>query len=397
MLQTRFNPRHDTGMGRFKPKASTVIIFVSLFAIVGFLVWSMWASIDQISRAPGEVIPSGRTQIIQSEEGGTIDQILVQEGDEVEAGQLLVLLDKRQPAAAVDESRAQVAALKTRMARIEAELFNRPLSFTSDTAAFPEFRANQSQLYTRRRQALATQTQALQNLLSITREEIEMVRPLVETEDIARSELLQMQRTAADYQGQITNLRSDYLAELQTEFAATQEELASASQQLAQREAVLGGTELRAPTDGVIVHVALTTIGGVLRAGDEVLQMVPSGDELIVESRVDPADIAFVRVGDVGNVKFDAYDSTIYGAAAAEVVFVSADTLSEETEDGVETYYRVRLSVDPSTLRPRSANERISLQPGMTAIAEIKTGDQTVFQYLTKPILKTAGEALGER
>ncbi len=397
MLQTRFDPRRETLMGRFKPKASTVIIFVSLFALAGFLVWSMWASIDQISRAPGEVIPSGRTQIIQSEEGGTIERILVQEGDEVEAGQLLVLLDKRRPEAAVDESRAQVAALKTRMARIEAELFNRPLSFTADTAGFPEFRANQSQLYTRRRQSLATQTRALQNLLDLTREEIAMVRPLVETEDIARSELLQMQRTAADYQGQITNLRSDYLAELQTEFAATEEELASASQQLAQREAVLGATELRAPTDGVIVHVALTTLGGVLRAGDEVLQMVPSGDDLIVESRVDPADIAFVRVGDTGNVKFDAYDSTIYGAAAAEVVFVSADTLSEETEDGVETYYRVRLSVDPSTLRPRSAEERISLQPGMTATAEIKTGDQTVFQYLTKPILKTAGEALGER
>ena len=224
-----------------------------------------------------------------------------------------------------------------------------------------------------------------------------MNMPLVDSGDVARSEVLAMQRTAADFQGQITNLRSEYLAELQTEFAATEEELATAQQQLAQREAVLGATELRAPTDGVIVRVALTTLGGVLRAGDEVLQMVPSGDELIVEARVDPADIAFVQVGDEGNVKFDAYDSTIYGAAAAKVVFVSADTLSEETEDGVVTYYRVRLSVDPTTLRARSANERISLQPGMTAIAEIKIGDTSVFHYLTKPILKTTGEALGER
>ena len=397
MLQLPTQARHRDGSSRFKPKASTVIIFFALFAIVGFLVWSMWAHIDQISRAPGEVIPSGRTQIIQSEEGGTIEQILVQEGDSVEAGQLLVLLDKRKPAAAVEESRAQVAALKTRMARIEAELFNRPLSFPADTAAFPEFRSNQSQLYTRRRAALATQTRALQNLLDLTREELSMNMPLVDSGDVARSEVLAMQRTAADFQGQITNLRSEYLAELQTEFAATEEELATAQQQLAQREAVLGATELRAPTDGVIVRVALTTLGGVLRAGDEVLQMVPSGDELIVEARVDPADIAFVQVGDEGNVKFDAYDSTIYGAAAAKVVFVSADTLSEETEDGVVTYYRVRLSVDPTTLRARSANERISLQPGMTAIAEIKIGDTSVFHYLTKPILKTTGEALGER
>ena len=397
MLQSRLHSGARARDGRFKPRASTVIIFVSLFALVGFLMWSMWAHIDQISRAPGEVIPSGRTQIIQSEEGGTIEEILVQEGDEVKAGQLLVLLDKRRPAAAVDESRAEVAALKTRMARIEAELFNRPLSFPADTADFPEFRANQSSLYTRRRQSLATQTNALQALLDLTREELQLNLPLVESGDVARSEVLRMQRTAADYQGQITNLRTDYLAELQTEFAATQEELATASQQLAQREAVLGASELRAPTDGVIVHVALTTIGGVLRAGDEVLQMVPSGDELIVESRADPADIAFVQVGDEGNVKFDAYDSTIYGAAAAKVVFVSADTLSEETEDGVVTYYRVRLSVDPSTLRPRTPDERISLQPGMTAIAEIKTGETTVFHYLTKPILKTASEALGER
>jgi adhesin transport system membrane fusion protein len=381
----------------FRLRQSTQIILISAFAVAAFVLWSLWADIDQVTRAPGEVIPSGRTQVVQSEDGGTIAGILVQEGDRVKKGDLLVRLDETRPRAAVEESQAQVAALKARMARIQAELFNKPLVFPAETSTHPEFVASQRELYTRRRQALGSQIQSLESMLRLTRQELDMNLPLVESGDVSRSEVLRMQRATSDLQGQITSRRSEYLAELQTEYAKTEEDLASATEQLTQRSAILRGSELRSPTDGVIVAIKYNTIGGVLRAGDEVLQLVPTADKLVVEARVSPSDIAFIRRGQNAAIKFDAYDSSIYGAANGTVTHISADTLSEETKEGRRTYYRVLLSADPSQLRPRQQGEKIVLQPGMTSTAEIITGQTTVFKYLTKPILKTSGDALGER
>jgi adhesin transport system membrane fusion protein len=206
-----------------------------------------------------------------------------------------------------------------------------------------------------------------------------------------------MQRTVADLEGQITNKRNAYLQELQTEYARIEGELATAEQAFAQRSKALEQTELFAPTDGVVVNVKYTTIGAVLQPGDEVLQIVPTGDELIVEARIPPSDIAFVRTGQEATVKFDAYDSSIYGSAFGKVTYVSADTLTEETEEGPVSYYAAHVQVDTSPMRPRHQNEVIAIQPGMVATAEIKTGETTVFRYLTKPILKTADEALEER
>jgi adhesin transport system membrane fusion protein len=378
-------------------RQSTQLILISTLAVAAFLLWSFWAEIDQVTRARGELIPSGRTQIVQSEDGGTIAEILVQEGDRVSRGQMLVRLDETRPRAAVQESQAQVAALTARMARIQAELFNRPLVFPAETNTHPEFVASQRELYFRRRQALQSQIRSLESMLRLVREELNMNLPLVTSGDVSRSEVLRMQRTTSDLEGQISNRRNEYLAELQTEYAKTEEELASAQEQLTQRSAVLRGSELRAPTDGVIVAVKFNTVGGVLRPGDEVLQIVPTADKLVIEARVSPTDIAFIRRDQTAAVKFDAYDSTIYGSAEGRVTHISADTLSEETEEGIETYYRVRLTADPSALRPRRPDEKIILQPGMTATAEIITGQTTVFAFLTKPILKTAGNSLGER
>lgn len=382
---------------RIAVKQSTMIIVLATLALAGFLAWSLWAEIDQITRARGEVIPSGRIQIVQSEEGGTIRELLVREGDRVKRGQLLVRLDEVRPGAAVEESRAKAAGYMAKMARIRAELLNRPLVFPREALAYPEFTTTQSSLYHRRRQALSSQLTALSSMLKLVNEELEMNRPLVASGDVSRSEVLRMQRTASDLEGQMVTRRAEYLQELQAEYAETEQELVAAEQQLRQRQSVLRGAEIRAPTDGVIVNIRLTTVGGVLGAGDELLQIVPTADELIVESKVSPADIAFIRLGQEAAVKFDAYDAGIYGSGKGKVAYISADTLSEETEEGVETYYRVRLTVDTRSMRPREEGEVIAIQPGMTVTAEIKTGESTVFRYLTKPILKTTSESLTER
>ena len=374
-----------------------IIITIGL-ALVGFVAWAHWAELDQVTRAPGRVVPFARVQVVQSEEGGAISAIHVREGDRVTQGQLLVELDTVQLSARAQEARAQVAALRSRMARIDAELFNRPLTFPDGLADYLEFTASQRNLFNRRQAALAAEVQSLRDMAALQQQELALNEPLVETGDVARSEIIRMQRAVVETEGRISNIRAQYLRDLQTEFAQTEEELVAAEQLLTQREDSLRAASLVAPTDGIVKNVRLTTVGGVLRPGDEVLQIVPTGQQLIVEAQVPPRDIAFVQLGQRARVNFDAYDSAIYGSGEGEVVLISPDTLSEEREDGsVNTYYRVNLEVDTATMRPRNTMEAIDLQPGMTATAEILTGSQTVWEYITKPILRTTRDSMQER
>lgn len=377
--------------------AHWIIIAISV-SLVGFIAWAKWAELDQVTRAPGRVVPFARVQIVQSEEGGAISAINVREGDRVTRGQLLVELDTVQLRAGVEEARAQVAALESRMARIDAELFDKGLSFPPSLANYPEFTANQRQLYMRRRAALQSEVQSLRAMAELQEQELGLNRPLVETGDVARSEIIRMQRAIVETEGRISNIQAQYVRDLQTEFAQTEEELVAARQLLTQREDSLRAASLVAPTDGIVKNVRLTTVGGVLRPGDEVLQIVPTGEQLIVEAQVPPRDIAFVQAGQRARVNFDAYDSAVYGSGDGEVVYISPDTLSEQRQDGTtNTYYRVNLEVTTDTMRPRHDNEVIDLQPGMTATAEILTGSQTVWEYITKPILKTTRQSLQER
>lgn len=378
--------------------AANWIILLSAVTVFAFIIWSLWAELDQITRARGVAIPSGRVQLVQSADGGVVKEIRVREGQAVKKGQLLVTLDKIKLGAGADEARARVAGLKSAMVRIQAELFNKPLAFPADVQAFPDFVANQRQLYAQRRASYAADINALEAQARLARQELGMNQPLVASGDVARSEIIRMQRNVADINGQIAMRRARYLADLQTEYAQTEEQLVSAQQMLTQRADALGSADLVAPADGVVKNIRVTTVGGVLQPGEEMLSIVPTADALIVEAKVSPADIAFVRVGQTASVKFDAYDSSIYGAAEGRVTFVSPDTLTEERPGApAETFYRVRLAVDTRRMRPHEAGETITIQPGMTATVEIKTGRSTVFRYLTKPITKTTSESLGER
>ncbi|HEV2568116.1 HlyD family type I secretion periplasmic adaptor subunit [Sphingomonas sp.] len=381
-----------------RSRTSIWVIALSTLAVLGFFLWSIWAELDQITRARGQVIPTGRVQTVQAATEGTVNAIMVKEGDRVAKGQLLVALDQVSAGAAVEEGRARVAALRASMARIEAELFNRPLSFPADVAAFPDVANNQRMLLARRRQALNADIAALSAQLTLARQELELNRPLVGSGDIARAELLRLQRSVSDLSGQIASRRSRYLQELQTEYTQTQEQLTTAEQGLTQRTDQLGNAELRAPVAGIVSNLKLSTVGAVLRPGDEVMQIIPAGARLIVEANLSPAEIAFIRPGQSASVKFDAYDASVYGGAEGKVIFVSPDTTTVPRADGgQDSFYRVQLAVDTRTMRPRDPGERIAIQPGMTATAEIKTGTTTVFRYLTKPILRTTSEAMGER
>lgn len=375
--------------------ASRWLLWVIALAMAAFLYWANWAELETITRATGQVIASSRNQVIQAPDGGVLERLFVKEGDKVQRGQVLFRFEQGRASAAYQESQAKSAALRAAVARLNAEVFGGAPVF-SKSAGFPEVQANQLALFKRRQAAIKEEIDALENSLRLVKAELDMNLPLLESGDVSRSEVLKLQRMVADIQGQITNRRNKYFQDAQTDLAKAQEDLDSVEQILAQRHEQLSYTEVRAPMDGVVRNVRLTTQGGVARPGDEIMQLVPLEDDLIVEAKVRPADIAFIKLGLPATVKLDAYDYSIYGSLQGEVTYISVDTLNEETRSGDVPYYRVQIKTEGRNLSSRKS-EQIAIQPGMTATVEIKTGKQTVLRYLTKPITKTMTEALHER
>ena len=375
---------------------SRMLIWGSALAIAGFLIWANWAELDQITRANGQVIASSRNQVIQAPDGGVLAALPVREGAQVKRGQLLARFEKTRSEAGYLESAAKASALKAAVARLQAEIIGGEPRFPPELAGYPEFRATQLALFHKRQAAVRDEISALEQSQALIKAELEMNLPLVKSGDVSRAEILKLQRQAADIQGQITNRRNKYLQDIQTDLAKAQEDLAGVMQILAQRKEQLDYTEIRSPMDGAVRNVRLTTLGGVAKPGEEIMQIVPLSDDMIVEVKVKPADIAFVRTGLPASVKLDAYDYTIYGTLLGEVSYISADTLNEETRGNDQTYYRVQIKTRSHNLISRQ-NQRIDIQPGMTASVDIKTGSNTVLRYLTKPITKTLSESLGER
>lgn len=383
------NAHKDVSTGR-------ALIWGSAFAIISFLIWADWAELDQITRASGQVIASSRNQVIQSPEGGVLAELLVREGTRVKRGQMLARFDKTKVEASYLESTAKAAGLMAAVSRLNAEMFGNQPKFPPELEDYPEFRANQLALFNKRQSAVHDEIAALEKSRKLIQEELEMNLPLLKTGDVSRADILRLQRQVADIEGQITNRRNRYLQECQTELGKAQEDLAGIKQIVAQRREQLDFTDLRSPMDGIVRNVSLTTLGGVAKSGEEIMQIVPVGDDLIIEAKVRPSDIAFIKPGLPATVKLDAYDYSIYGTLDGEVIYISADTLDEEARYNEQPYYRVQIRTSIHNLVSKS-NERIEVQPGMTAMVDIKTGKKTVLNYLTKPITKTISESMGER
>ena len=370
-------------------------IWVALITIVVLLVWASFAKIDQVTRASGSVIASARTQEIQSSEGGILTQLLVKEGDNVKKGQLLVILEEARAQASVDNSATKIAALKAKISRLEAEIFNKPLIFTSDVQRYPEYMQNQKDLYMRRKQAIEQDVMALQNMLQLARQELAMNEPLLKYGDVSQADIIKLQRQVADLEAQINNKRNKYFEEAQAELTKAQEDLQAEEEQLRDRAQVLQQKRLTAPTDGKVNNIEVTTIGGVVKPGDIIMQLLPTSSDLIIEAKVTPADIAYVKEGQSAKVKLDAYDYSIFGAMNGEVTYISPDTLIEKTAKGEVPYYRVQILIKQAEFQGRGKD--IVIRPGMTATVEIKALERTVLNYLTKPITKTLSEGLSER
>ena len=398
-----------------------MIIVASAAAFLLFLIWSSVAHVDEVTRGQGKVIPSSKLQVITASEPATVSEILVKSGQQVKKGQLLALLDSPESR----QVQAETESLEARAARLRAEGTGQRLDCAgadcADEQALRQAResalnskvsAAQAGADQHRREAAeaAATIQSLQSSLALAQHQVAMLEPLAAKHIVPETELLDKRREVVDLQGRIAAAREQQGRAL----AAVRESQAQASQAnfefrqsaLDERSQVAAkisvnqenlrgarGRELRSPVDGVVNDVQVTTVGQYVQPGQKIMEVVPMGEKLLVETRVRPSDIAFIKVGDRALVKVTAYDFSIYGGLDGKVVQVSADSIFDENEK--QPYFTVVVETDRSFLT--ASGHRLPITPGMMTDTQIITGRKTILTYLLKPVLKARSEALRER
>lgn len=386
------------------PVRARWVLRTIILGLLALLTWAAIGRIDQVTRAQAVLMAADRTQLVQSPEGGVLTLLHVKEGQIVQAGQLLATLQKDRAAAAVSDSRAKVAALRITLARLHAEVYGSSLTFDNDLKNYTDYIRNQTDLYNKRQTAFKDDIRALENILVLAEDELRINRQLEASGDVSRTEVLRLQRSAADIKAQLASKRNKYFQDAQAEMTKAQEDLSTQSEQLKDRTQLLEHTELVAPMDAVVNSIKVTTLGGVVKPGETVLELLPTGDERVVEAKIPPADMAFVAIGQAASIKIDAYDASIYGGLTGIVDYISADALFADKANlsapigpsNPPVYYVVRLRITGTEFLGEAA-QHIQLRPGLTASVEIKAHNRSVLSYLTKPITKTFGQALGER
>jgi adhesin transport system membrane fusion protein len=368
-------------------------LWVAMIGLVIMTTWAGMTEIDQVKRAQGQVIASDRTQVIQAVDGGVLRELLVQEGDEVQAGQLLASFEKTRVRAALDDTQGKVMALRITLARLRAEVYGQKLSFDQEMKAYPALIENQTNLYNRRKTAFTEDIQALRKVRAVLLEENAMISKLETTGDVSQADILRSRRQIADIEAQITTRHNKFFQDAQAEMTKAQEDLNAQSEALNDRTQLLEQTDMTAPSRGLVKSIRVTTLGGVVRAGDIVMELLPTQSGLILEAKVYPADIAFVTVGQSANVKLDAFDSTVYGGFRGEVIYVSPDTLNEETQRGPQPYYRVHVKIGTKDFDGEKA-QRMEVRPGMTAQVDLVVAKRSVLSYLVNPVSKVMSQAL---
>ncbi|MEO6581306.1 MAG: HlyD family type I secretion periplasmic adaptor subunit [Sphingomicrobium sp.] len=408
---------------------SRLIIVASAVAFALFIVWAMLAQVDEVTQGQGKVIPTSKAQLIQSTEPATVRELMVRSGQRVRRGQLLARLDDTQSASELGQIQAETQALSARSARLSAE------GTRTSTACSGTDCADEAQLRQVRESALrsrvaalnagadqrrreASEAQAtissLQGSLALAQRQVGMLEPLALKNIVPQTDLLDARREVNDLQGRIAAAREQQsrsmagVREAQAQaseagFSFRQEALNERSQ-INQKLAVnqeslrgargrLGRMELRSPVDGVVNDLAVTTIGGFVAAGQKVMEVIPMGDKLLVETRVKPSDIAFIKVGDRALVKVTAYDFSTYGGLDGRVVQVSADSIYDENDK--QAYFNVIVETDRAYVQ--SHGRQLPITPGMMTDTQIITGRKSILSYLLKPVLKARSEALRER
>jgi adhesin transport system membrane fusion protein len=378
-------------------RTTRILLRVLILMLAVFFLWAAFFKIGQVVHAQGQVIANSRTQIVQAADGGILAEMKVNEGDEVQAGQVIAVLEKDRALASFTESRGKVTALRMTVARLQAELSGKELEYGAVLQkSYPELVETQMNLYKQKQKALNYQLKVLKDNVQLAEQELAMNLPLEKYGDISKTDILRLKRTVNEARNQYATVENKYLQDASAELNKAQEDLNAQEQILADREELLDHTDIIAPATGIVKSIKVTTLGGVVRQGEEILQILPTESDLIVEAKVKPADMASIKPGLPAKVKLDAYDYAIFGSMNGKVTYVSADTLSEETKAGPMTFYRVKISIAEKDFKGNKSHE-IEVRPGMTATVDIETGKRSVLSYLTKPLTKTFTESFGER
>ncbi|APE01166.1 secretion protein HylD [Alteromonas mediterranea] len=412
-----------------KAKGLLYLVSIVLFLLVA---WSYFAEIDEVAKGDGKVIPSQQLQVLQSYDGGIVQDILVTEGQTVKAGQVLLKVDPTRFLSSLEENTTQFAALAAKVQRLSALTqgkalrFNKELQeqapsiienerklYNSNLAELDEVAAGSDSRIMQRRQDVEEERANLsqyQNVLSLTRKELSVTKPLLASGAVSEIEILRLERQVVELEGNITKSKVAIergLNAIEEEIIKKEEsrlrlvnrwnqeltdatgEMATLQQSQTSLEDVVSQADIRSPINGTVQRLLINTVGGVITPGSAVVELVPQDDQLIVEAKVSPKDIAFIRQGQPAILKFSAYDFTIYGGMSAEVQHISADAI---TNDKDETYYLVRLETKRSI-----ADESLDILPGMIVQVDILTGKKTVLNYILSPLFNVTASALRER
>ena len=374
------------------------MIWIIFGVVVVFILWAAFAWVDEIVRAPGQVVSSSRPQIIQNLEGGILAELNVAEGDTVEIGQTLARLYGTQYQSAVDDLRDQIASHEIRRQRLEAEMagmleFDPPAELAQ---RLPDIVASERALLAARQGDFIARRDGAKQVLKQAAKELELLENMYNQEIAPLIEVTKARKSHRDAENRYSDTITQMDLERAKEYSDTLKDLTSLRQNLKGAADQLNRTILTAPMRGVVNKLSVTTIGGVVRPGEEILQIVPLDEEMFIEAKVKPANIASVREGQEATIKLSAYDYTIYGSLKGEVVLVSADTFKDERarNPDEDAHYKVTLRVDLKHLTDRQA--KMEIRPGMQAEVELQTGGKTILTYLTKPLYKSR-EALRER
>ena len=406
------------------------LIAVSAAGLLLLIVWSAFAQVDQVTRGMGKVIPSSKAQLVQAAEPATIAEILVRSGQSVRKGQLLVRLDDAQSSSELGQLQTENERLAVRAQRLAQEAVGGALGCEEGTVCADERSLQQVRVATARsregalgaaieqrrrdlQEAQATGA-ALEDSVRLSRQQVQMLEPLARQGIVPQTELISAQRDLVDVQGRLSAARqaaarsSAAIQEAQADLNSARlefrqqalNERSEVTTKMAVNEETIRGAaarqqrnELRAPANGIVNDVQINTVGGFVNAGEKIMQIVPVGDKLLVEARIAPRDIAFIKVGDPANVKVTAYDFSIYGGLRGRVQQVSADSIFDEAER--QAYYTVLIETDRSYIA--RSGQRLPILPGMICDVEVLTGRRSILSYLLKPVNKAFDEALTER
>jgi adhesin transport system membrane fusion protein len=365
-------------------------------ALLVFALWSTQSEMDQTVRSSGQVIAVARNQIIQAADGGVLTQLLVSEGQAVQAGQAVAKLESTRSEAGFQEIQAKLTALQAARMRARAESSGELLIFDEKFDARGQFKLAQEQIYKQKKQGLNEDLALLNSSLLLSEEELRISQSLFKSGDLSQIELMKSQRQLHESQGRILTLKNKYLQDAKLELVRLEEEISSNQFKLNERKSLLDHSVLTTPVAGIVKVIRINTVGGVLRAGDELMQISPTESGQVIEAKINPSDIGELKVGLPVSVKLDAFDFSVYGMLNGNLSHISSDTLTESGANGsLQTYYRIQVELAPMPVSDRI--KPTDLKPGMTASLDIRTRSRSVWQYLSKPIQKAFSGALHER